>query len=174
MILSMRDQFNKFIIAVAMGVASGLLFDFTRIVRIIFKLHPDFLVRFEDVTYWLLVSFGMMQLILNFNGGELRWFLIAGLMAGMAFYFVTISDFVVSVLRGAIKIIEKVIQTVIDAVTYPVKLLIRLLTPPVNALIDSAKNAVKKIVSLFTKIRLYAKIKIMKSKKNFKIATRKI
>jgi spore cortex biosynthesis protein YabQ len=174
MILSMSDQFNKFIIAVAMGVVSGALFDITRVVRMIFKLHPDFLVRLEDVLYWLAVSFGMMQLILNFNGGELRWFLIAGLASGMAFYFAAISDFVVGVMRGLIGIIEKVVQTAIDAVTYPVKLLIKILTPPVKSLINSAKNAVKKIFSLFTKIRLYARIKLMKSKKNFKIATRKI
>jgi spore cortex biosynthesis protein YabQ len=174
MILSMLDQFDKFIIAAAMGVASGLLFDFTRIVRVIFKLHPDFLVRFEDVIYWLVVSFGMMQLILNFNGGELRWYLIAGLMGGMALYFAAISDFVVSVLRSALRIAEKIIRTLVDIVVYPVKLVIKLLTPPIISFINSVKSAVKKIVSLFTKLRLYAKIKIMKSKKNFKIATRKI
>lgn len=75
------------------GISSGIIFDFFRIIRKLFKM-PDFFIYIQDVLFWLLT--GALTLMVNviFAGGKIRLYMILTLIMGTIFYFVTISRYI--------------------------------------------------------------------------------
>ncbi|MDR2940066.1 MAG: spore cortex biosynthesis protein YabQ, partial [Clostridiales bacterium] len=85
MILSMYNQAYIFVATIGLGFLSGLIYDAFRIFRVAIK-HNNILTQLEDIIYWVFVTFIMFRFVISNNDGEVRGFLIGGMVIGMAVY----------------------------------------------------------------------------------------
>ena len=173
MILSMYSQFLIFVLTIVLGFLTGLLYDFFRITRKIFN-HPNFLIQIQDIIYWVLVTFFTFKLIIIKNRGEIRWFLILGLVIGMILYFVIVSDFVIKILMSVIHIIEKIITTVLSIIMFPIKIILKILALPFNFFKKKLKKISNKSDNILKKFKRYVKMRYKGFFKNIKIGLKKI
>lgn len=172
MILSMENQALLFLTAVLIGAVSAFIFDIFRLLRKIMK-HPDFLVQFEDVIYWLVVSFIMFYVMLLNNYGEIRFFLILGFSLGMVLYFLTISRLFMKVSVAIVNFLKKVFMALFRIIMLPIKLLLRILRRPAAFLLKKAQKTGKGFKKILQKIAGYVKIKRRKAVNNLKIVLKK-
>lgn len=68
-----------------MGVLITMLYDILRILRRIIP-HNILTVSLEDLLYWIVCSLLIFAMLIRENNGVLRWFAVAGAMAGMLLY----------------------------------------------------------------------------------------
>jgi len=173
MILSMANQTTFFMLTLLIGVVSGFIYDIFRIMRKLVK-HPDILIQFEDLLYWLVVSILVFYFILHRNSGEVRVYAIIGVFSGMCLYFITLSILVIKVSVFIIEIIKKIISTAIYLMLFPLKLLVKLLTPYGQAIkkwVNERYNTTKSIVR---KTNRLAGIKMASFKRDIYIIRKKI
>lgn len=67
------------------GILITILYDVLRIVRRVIP-HNLLAVSVEDFFYWTFCSFFIFAMLIRENNGILRWFTVAGAMAGMFLY----------------------------------------------------------------------------------------
>jgi len=72
-----------------MGILITVLYDFLRILRRIIP-HNILAVSLEDFLYWTACSLLIFYMLIQENNGVLRWFSVAGAMAGMFLYKMTL------------------------------------------------------------------------------------
>ena len=135
MILSMSEQTLLFLTTVAAGVVMGFVYDLFRIIRKSFP-HNSFMVQFEDVIYWVAVSFLMFYFMLHRNYGEIRFFSIVGAALGMVLYFCTLSVLIMKVAGVVIDVVQRILLTVLRILLWPFKIIFRFLLwmfgPPIR------------------------------------------
>lgn len=78
-------QFTVFLICIAVGMVISVLYDLFRIRRRTFKL-VGFLVHIEDLLFWLICLLIVPSVIYVVNGGEVRGYLILGMLLGLFLY----------------------------------------------------------------------------------------
>ena len=109
------NQANLFIIFSLVGVIIGLLFDGFRVLRKLFSTN-DILTYIEDIVFWILTGIIIIYSMYRFCDGELRFFMILGIIFGTAIYLLTISKYVIRVLATLLNVIKRVIL-------YPIKII---------------------------------------------------
>jgi spore cortex biosynthesis protein YabQ len=129
MTVSVSAQAFTFLCSVAGGIAIALIYDFFRIKRKTFKTGV-FLIYIEDLLYWLLVAVIMFTMVYYSNEGELRGYLFIGALLGAVFYALLLSRPVMSSSMFVINILRRVFRAVYSVVSYPFRLLFRLLAIP--------------------------------------------
>ena len=72
-----------------MGILITVLYDILRILRRMIR-HTILAVSVEDFLYWTACSLIIFGMLIRENNGTLRWFAVAGAMAGMFLYKITI------------------------------------------------------------------------------------
>ncbi|WWR15782.1 spore cortex biosynthesis protein YabQ [Lachnospiraceae bacterium JLR.KK008] len=72
-----------------MGILITVLYDILRILRRMIR-HNILAVSVEDFLYWTACSLIIFGMLIRENNGTLRWFAVAGAMAGMFLYKITI------------------------------------------------------------------------------------
>lgn len=80
--------------SIATGVFLLLIYDGLRILRRTIP-HRRSVVNLEDFVYWLSVAFFVFSLLYRKNDGEIRWFAVLGIFAGMLLYSYTVSALIV-------------------------------------------------------------------------------
>jgi len=164
----MSDQGLMFLYMAILGAVMGFIFDCTRILRRVVR-HKNGLVYLEDSVYWLLMSFGVFYILLNYADGEIRFFYLLGIFLGMILYFVTLSKLIINLVVGFLKFLARLIKNCI-------------IKPLWFIFVKPTKFLLKKIKALFlvlTKpIRLYLQKKYVCGKiraiKYYKKTKRKI
>lgn len=68
-----------------MGILITVLYDTLRILRRVLP-HNMLAVSLEDFLYWIVCSLMIFAMLIRENNGILRWFAVAGAMAGMFLY----------------------------------------------------------------------------------------
>lgn len=143
MILSMSGQAWLFLSTVAAGFVMGFIYDIFRVIRKSLP-HRHWMVQIEDIIYWSACSVLMFVFLLHENYGEIRFFAIAGAALGMVTYFVSLSAIVLKVSVTLINFLKKVIMTVARILFTPVRWLLRLLkkllAPPLKSLKATARK----------------------------------
>ena len=173
MILSVTSQASTFIISVVLGFFAGFVYDLFRILRKSIK-HPDFLTQLEDLIFWIFVSGLIFYFVLNKNSGEMRFFIILGTFLGMGIYFMTLSKPVLTVSMTVINFFRKVFLALFTIVSFPIRILIRLLLIPVRAMGIRVKKMQKPAKKLLQKPVRYAKIKTRGLSRDLKIILKKV
>ena len=84
-ILEMDFLFHSFLL----GILITVLYDILRILRRTIP-HNVLAVSVEDFLYWVACSFFIILELIRENNGTLRWFAVAGAMAGMLLYKITL------------------------------------------------------------------------------------
>ena len=151
------------------GLLIGLLFDIFRILRKSFK-TPDFITYIEDIIFWILSGLLLLYSIFKFNNGELRLFILIGIVAGISIYilifskiFVNTSVFIINLLKKTFNIL------IIVPIKFISKLIYKILIKPLVFISRKIKKIIKKILSnigINSKKLSFIK-KISKNKKDF-------
>lgn len=144
MTISVSAQAFTFMCSVVGGIAIALIYDIFRIKRKAFK-TGNLAIYIEDLLYWLLVAVIMFIMVYYSNEGELRSYLFIGAFLGVVFYAMLLSKPVMNSSIFIINIIRKIFKTVYFVVSYPFRLIFRLLAIPVRI---SRKFAGKSLQSI--------------------------
>ena len=97
------------------GVTIGILFDFFRIIRKTIKTN-DFFTYIEDILFWILTGIIIIFSMYYFCDGELRFFMVIGIILGTIMYLLTISRYVIIISLFFLNIIKKIIINPIYAI----------------------------------------------------------
>lgn len=113
------NQTYLFIVFTIVGIIIGILFDIFRILRKSFK-TKDIVTYIEDIIFWVLTGIIILFSMYKFSNGELRFFMIIGIIMGTLMYMITFSRYVIKISVFIIKIIKTII-------VYPVKVVEKIL-----------------------------------------------
>ena len=84
------EQGYIFLVFALDGVLIGILFDFFRILRKIFC-AGDFVTYAQDICFWVLSGIIFLYSMCKFCDGELRFFMVLGVLLGASIYILTLS-----------------------------------------------------------------------------------
>ena len=91
-----ENQTYLFIVFSLTGIGLGVLFDFFRALRKTFK-TPDLVTYLEDIIYWILAGIIVLYNIWFFNDGEIRIYMILGILIGAVIYTLTLSTIFIKI-----------------------------------------------------------------------------
>lgn len=120
------NQTSLFLIFIVNGILIGLLFDFFRILRKVFKTN-DFVTYIEDILFWLLTGFIILYSIFVFNNGEIRLYLFLGIILGIILYILFVSSYVIKVNVCIINSMKKTIGFICGIILIPLKGLFKII-----------------------------------------------
>ena len=129
-----ENQAYLFIVFSLTGIGLGILFDFFRALRKTFK-TADFITYIEDIIYWILAGIIVLYNIWFFNDGEIRIYMILGILIGTVIYTLTLSPIFVKInclIMSKIKIILTIINKILKI---PIKIF--------NNIINKLKKVIK-------------------------------
>lgn len=112
------NQTYLFIVFTIVGIIIGILFDIFRILRKSFK-TKDLVTYIEDILFWILTGIIILFSMYRFSNGELRFFMIIGIIMGTLIYMITFSKYVIKISVFVINIFKRWIL-------YPFKLFIKI------------------------------------------------
>ena len=88
------NQTYLFIVFTIVGIIIGILFDIFRILRKSFKTN-DIVTYIEDFLFWILTGIIILFSMYKFSNGELRFFMIVGIIIGTLMYMITFSKYII-------------------------------------------------------------------------------
>ena len=113
-----ENQTYLFIVFSLTGIGLGVLFDFFRALRKTFK-TPDLVTYLEDIIYWILAGIIVLYNIWFFNDGEIRIYMILGILIGAVIYtltlstiFIKINYFIMSKIKIILTFISKIFKII--------------------------------------------------------------
>lgn len=115
MITSLYDQIKILIIFAITGIIIGLLFDFFRIQRKVIKTF-DFITYLQDALFWILSGIVLIISIMNFTNGEIRSYMILGIIIGVFLYFNTFSKYIMKISVGIANFFIKILNILISPI----------------------------------------------------------
>lgn len=113
-----KNQAYIFLIFIVNGITIGLLFDFFRILRKTFK-TKDYITYIEDFLFWILTGFTILYTTFNFNDGEIRLFMIFGIIIGTIIYMVFLSSYVIKINVTIINFIKNILSKIFNILSFP-------------------------------------------------------
>jgi len=162
----MSGQAWLFMSTIIVGAAIGLLYDVFRIFRKTAP-HAGIAVQLEDLLFWVAATVLTFYYMLHRNYGEIRPFVMLGVVIGVVLYFATISRFIVGACVAVVNYIKKVVIAAIRIILVPVKLVVGLVWPP----IIKAKDTVHRQT---LRVKRYGRGKIRKTARNWGIFRKKV
>lgn len=117
------NQLYLFLIYVATGIIITIIFDIFRSIRKSMRTGNK-ITTIEDVIFWIIISIIIIFEILYFNYGELRLYILLGLITGSAIYLITASKYVIKVNTKIFTGIKKLILKIMKILSKIIKLLI--------------------------------------------------
>ena len=146
-----NNQVYLFIIFVIDGFIVGLLFDFFRILRKSFN-TKDFIIYIQDILFWIFTGILVLYTMYKYSDGELRFFMIIGIILGFMLYILTISKYIIKVSVIILNILKKIIVFIVNILTYPFKFIIFIIKKFLNT---TKKIVFRPILKYFNKIVKY-------------------
>lgn len=105
MSINILIELRFFSFSILNGIFLMFIYDSFRILRRI-KVHNVYMAMIEDIFFWLWASFRIFKLMYLENNGIIRVFSILGILLGMMFYNISISNFYVN---KTAKLLNKII-----------------------------------------------------------------
>lgn len=137
-----ENQSYLFMVFTIVGMCIGVLFDIFRILRKTIK-TKDFVTYIEDILFWILTGLIIIISMYKFCDGELRFFMIIGLILGTIIYLLTISEYIIKISVFIINLVKKII---IFPIFVFAKFLKKIIFRPICIIcINIRKDFVKKI-----------------------------
>lgn len=109
------NQAYLFLIFSFTGIFIAILFDIFRIKRKVFK-TSNFMTYIEDFTFWILTTTIILFVIWFFNNGEIRFFMLLGLLIGIIIYILLLSDIFTKFGYIILNNIKNIIKTIIKTI----------------------------------------------------------
>lgn len=134
-------QLYSLLIFTISGIAIGIFFDIFRILRKTFK-TPDIITYIEDTMFWICTGIFFLFLLFKFNNGEIRSYVIIGIIMGIFIYILTISKYFIKINVTIINVLKKILL-------FPIKLICgilkKILTPFSFIVINIRKSFEKNV-----------------------------
>ena len=136
------NQAYLFFIFTLLGLLIGLLFDFFRVLRIVFK-TSNLVTYIEDLIFWIITGLIVLYSIFRFNNGEIRLFMFLGIGIGIIIYILIFSihivNFNVVILTFATNITMKLLKILL----YPIKFSINIIKNLTKNFIIKGRKLIK-------------------------------
>lgn len=100
--MEINTQFANFLITLLLGFLLGVIFDFYRVMRGVFRFKALTTFLFDGL-YWLVALAITFSCLLFSNWVELRFYLLIGLVGGALFYFRMLSKYIIFVIIRGVK-----------------------------------------------------------------------
>lgn len=113
-----------FLIFIIIGILTSIMFDFFRILRKTFK-TPDFVTHIEDILFGIITWFLLIYSLIFLNNGNLRLYIIVGIILGIILYFLLFSKYIVCISVKILQTIKFIISKVFGIVCYPVMIILK-------------------------------------------------
>ncbi len=158
--VSVKSQVNVFLWSIVGGVLIALIYDFFRIKRKAVK-TGIVAIYFEDLIYWIIVAIVMFAVVYHSNEGEIRGFIFLGTIFGVTLYALLFSKIVMNSALFVIKLIFNILKKLWIIVTFPIKLIIKILSYPAKLIARAAQKFYKGSKAFgrnrITKIKMWSK-----------------
>lgn len=129
-----ENQAYLFLVFSLTGVVLGALFDFFRVLRKTFK-TIDLITYLEDILYWILSGIIILYNIWFFNDGEIRVFMILGILMGAIIYALTLSQTFIKIDYFFMKKIKIIFTFLYKIFKIPIEI--------IKKLLEKLKNLIK-------------------------------
>ena len=106
-------QAVSFLYSVLFGVGYCLFYDLFRAFRKLYK-PTAFSVFFEDLIYFLIISFLTFLLLMSLSNGEIRGYILIGIAVGFLVCYFTVSRFFVKILFAVFKFLNEISAKIVD------------------------------------------------------------
>lgn len=140
--------------AIGVGVWIPFGYDWLRILRRVIS-HKRWVVSLEDLLFWMVCAAGVFLWMYRVSNGGLRWFAVAGALAGMFFYKRLFSNFLVTYVSCVVRFLFGILGKILKIATTP----LRYLGYKVRLLQKKTQNHWSKIlgnIKIWLKLRLKA------------------
>jgi len=158
------NQVFIFLIFTINGIIIGLLFDFFRILRKSFK-TKDIITYIQDIIFWILTGIIILYSTFTFNNGEIRLFMILGIILGAIIYMIFISSYVIKVNLAILTVVKKILYKIFYAISIPFniiyKMIKKIVIHPITFLIINIRKKSTKLA-----IKNHNKLQNIKKQKN--------
>ena len=133
--MELQGQIQIFAVTVVTGAVLGLIFDFYRVMRGIFRLR-FVLTGVADFVYWIIATAVVTVALLMSNWLELRFYIFMGLVGGAVLYFRTFSRIAIHLIIRSLRLvafisrwIKKIVHTL---VFLPMAFVFRIVAVPIR------------------------------------------
>lgn len=118
-------QLYSFTIYIISGIIIGIFFDVFRILRRSFK-TSDIITYIEDILFWIFSGIFLLFVVFKFNNGEIRSYIIIGLLCGILIYMLTISKYFIKVNVKILTFLKNIIAKLISIILFPLKVILNI------------------------------------------------
>lgn len=143
-------QLYSLLIFTISGILVGIFFDIFRVLRKSFK-TSDLLTYIEDILFWIITGIFLLFIIFKFNNGEIRSYVIIGLILGIIIYMLAISKHFININVKIISFIKKIFKIL----SYPIKLILnilrKILLKPISFFVINIKKINKNFSTFYIK-----------------------
>lgn len=129
-----QEQAYLFLVFSLTGVSIGILFDFFRVLRKTYK-TSDIITYIEDIIFWILAGIIILYSIWYFNNGEIRLFMIIGIILGALIYTLTLSNIFIKINSFLMSIIKKILKFLYKIFSMPINIIKKAVIKIYNKLI---------------------------------------
>ncbi len=137
------NQAYVFLCSVAGGMLMAFVYDLFRIKRRAFRAGR--IVTFiDDILYWIIVAILIFAVIYISNEGEIRGYIVLGILIGAILYILLLSRIVVGSALFVLRVLRAVLIRIWMVVTWPIRLLFRILAKPAAFLARLVRKALRK------------------------------
>ena len=116
--VAIAAQTRLFMMSLGFGFLLGVVYDLCRIARLTVT-RGKAAVFFMDVFYFLSAGIAVFLFMLAFNGGEIRFYLLLGIVLGFLIYYFTFGAFVLKWSNRIIRGLRRMIRAVFRFLTAP-------------------------------------------------------
>lgn len=141
-----ENQAYLFLVFSLTGIFIGCLFDFFRILRKLFK-TSNLITYIEDILFWILTGIIILYVIWYFNDGEIRLYLLLGLIMGIIIYILTISNIFLKIVFNILYKIKKILTLILS----PFFLFFSKISKNILKLLTNFVKKIKKMINLSNK-----------------------
>ena len=167
--VSVSNQAYVFLSCVVGGIIIAFVYDIFRVRRKAIK-SGNLIVYFEDFIYWIIVALVLFAVVYRSNEGEIRGYLILGVIIGIILYAFLLSRIVMKVFLFLIRVVYKAAVIVFTIILFPIKLALKILGFPAKRVYKTLSRCTNKL----KRIRQNITNKFRISKKLFKNIRKKI
>ena len=111
---SIPIQLYLFFIFIISGVVIGIFFDIFRILRKSFK-TSNLITYIEDALFWIISGIYFIYMLFKYNNGQIRNYIIVGLLFGLLIYILVISKYFIKVNVKIIFIFKRILTFLINS-----------------------------------------------------------
>ena len=111
--ISNSSQLEGFLLSMILGAFFGVFYDIFRASRMV-KQASYVVVFIQDIIYFLIISFITFLFFLSITYGQIRFYILLGILLGFLLYLFTISPLFLKLISFVFKTIFTVIRLIID------------------------------------------------------------